>query len=249
MDKLSRGYTIESMNNQYAIPGAIVVAGLLIAGAVVFTGGGGNLNLQGGGDGAPEVGVTAVEAAKQVGVNEEDLESCLAEGNVAEAVNEDLASFAQTGLSQGTPTSLLVKDGLDGAMIVVGARGAADLSSLVDQLLANDTSLEFNPQAGLGYTDAITVELADDEHIRGNADAPIKLVEYSDFECPFCTRFHNEAKTLVDQYGDQVAWVYRHLPLTSLHPNAVALAEVSECVAEIAGNDAFWEYTDIVFAG
>ena len=251
MYKERGGYIIVVMNNnnQYAIPGAIVVAGVLIAGAVIFTNGGGSLGTGGGGDNVPQAGVAAVEAAEQVGVSESDLESCLAEGNASDRVNDDLAAFAQTGLSQGTPTSLLVKDGLDGAMVVVGARTVADLSTLVDQLMENDTSLQFNPQAGMGYTDEISVELAEDEHIRGNADAPIKLVEYSDFECPFCGRFHSEAEALIDQSNGQVAWVYRHLPLVSLHPNARELAEVSECVAEIAGNDAFWEYTDIVFSG
>ena len=81
-----------------------------------------------------------------------------------------------------------------------------------------------------------------DEHIRGGdlADAKVVLVEYSDFECPFCSRHHPSMQQLVDDYGDDVVWVYRHFPL-SFHPEAGPAAEASECAAE---QGKFWEYGD-----
>lgn len=85
------------------------------------------------------------------------------------------------------------------------------------------------------------------EHIRGNVNAPITLVEYSDFECPFCASFHPTTQQILDEYGDQVRLVYRHYPL-SFHPNAQKAAEASECVTEQKGNDGFWTYADAVFA-
>lgn len=85
------------------------------------------------------------------------------------------------------------------------------------------------------------------DHIRGNPKASVAVIEYSDFECPFCKRHHPTMQQIMDTYKDDVVWVYRHFPL-SFHPNAQKAAEASECANELAGNDAFWKFTDGVFA-
>ena len=93
-------------------------------------------------------------------------------------------------------------------------------------------------------------KIAGSDHVRGNPDAPVKIVEYSDFECPFCKRFHDTMKQVLDEYGKdgQVAWVYRHFPLDQLHPvKARKEAVATECAAELGGNDAFWKYADRFF--
>ncbi|MBI2004968.1 DsbA family protein [Patescibacteria group bacterium] len=92
--------------------------------------------------------------------------------------------------------------------------------------------------------------VSDSDHIRGNPNALVKIVEYSDFECPFCKRFHDTMNQIMDEYGEsgQVAWVYRHFPLDQLHPkNARIEAIASECVNELGGNDAFWKFADRFF--
>jgi protein-disulfide isomerase len=89
--------------------------------------------------------------------------------------------------------------------------------------------------------------VSDKDHIKGSKDAAVIIIEYSDYECPFCERFHPTMQQALKEYGDKIAWVYRQFPLTSIHPRALPSAIASECVANLAGNDAFWKFTDTVF--
>jgi len=86
------------------------------------------------------------------------------------------------------------------------------------------------------------------DHVYGNPNAPVSLIEYSDFECPFCKRFHATANEIVDAYGGKVNWVYRHFPLSMHNPGAQKEAEASECVAQLGGNDAFLKFANAIYA-
>ncbi len=110
--------------------------------------------------------------------------------------------------------------------------------------LAADPVIE--PEEEVDRTDQVA-EVTSDDHRKGPADATVTIVEYSDFDCPFCSRFHDSMNELVSA-SDDVAWVYRHFPLEQLHPQAAGVAVASECVADIAGDDAFWSFTDGYFA-
>lgn len=107
--------------------------------------------------------------------------------------------------------------------------------------------------ATAGGTPTVAEEIRgvqDDDHIRGNPNADIVIVEYSDTECPFCKQFHETMKRVIEEYGadGKVAWVYRHFPIPSLHPKAPKQAEALECAAEQGGNEVFWKYTDKLYA-
>jgi protein-disulfide isomerase len=86
-----------------------------------------------------------------------------------------------------------------------------------------------------------------EDHVFGSAKPDVYLIEYSDYQCSFCMRFHETVKEVVTKYNGKVSWVYRHFPLDTIHPEARPAAVASECIAELGGNDAFWKYTDKIF--
>lgn len=88
---------------------------------------------------------------------------------------------------------------------------------------------------------------ADTQRVYGSSRAPIIIVEFSDFQCPFCARVHETLQRIVDEYDGAVAWEYRHLPLAS-HPLAEPAAVMAECVAQYKNNDAFWQFTNTLMA-
>lgn len=114
-----------------------------------------------------------------------------------------------------------------------------------DQVLGEDVKIDPSDDAVVDTNQV--PDITEREHVKGNRNAKIALVEYSDYDCPFCQRFHPTAQQMLDEYGDQVMWIYRHFPLDSLHPNARTKSIASECVYEQGGNDAFWNFTDRLY--
>lgn len=135
---------------------------------------------------------------------------------------------------------------IPGAIVLAGALIAVAVIYTGQKPPAGDGPVKQLAAVGaVGQIRAVTR----DDHIRGNPDAEVKIIEYSDFECPFCKRFHPTMQQAMNEYGGsgKVAWVYRHLPLDQLHSRARKEAEASECAAKLGGNDKFWEYADRIF--
>lgn len=84
------------------------------------------------------------------------------------------------------------------------------------------------------------------DYIYGKQEAEFSLVEYSDYECPFCKKFHKTAKQFISNNED-VNWIYRHFPLDFHNPGAQKQAEAAECAGVQTGNEGFWSYTDAIF--
>ena len=82
------------------------------------------------------------------------------------------------------------------------------------------------------------------DHIQGPATAPVTLVEYGDYECPFCGQAHPIVKALRRHFGDQLRFAFRHFPLTQMHPHAQSAAEAAEAAA---AQDAFWPMHDMLY--
>jgi Na+/H+ antiporter NhaA len=129
----------------------------------------------------------------------------------------------------------------------VGVEAAAIAAALLTWVVFQVTSMLPKPlrlRALLG-TATVIIDLAAPvdprrDHIRGPKDAPVTVVEYGDFECPFCGRAEPAVRELLADFGD-VRYVWRHLPLTDVHPHAQLAAEAAEAAA---AQDAFWEMHD-----
>ena len=86
----------------------------------------------------------------------------------------------------------------------------------------------------------------DDDPVYGPDEAPITIIEFSDFECPYCRRWHLEVWPQIEAtYGDQIRLVYRDFPLTSIHPNATPAAAAANCAGE---QGSYWEYNQLLFS-
>lgn len=122
-------------------------------------------------------------------------------------------------------------------MIVIGLLlGTIGFLFMVAQVVRVGDAVDLSP----------STELLDSDYVRGNPDAPITLIEYSDYECPYCQRFHPTVSTLVSQRTD-VKWIYRQFPLP-IHSLAREKSLAALCVGSLAGDDAFWNFTDTLFS-
>lgn len=115
----------------------------------------------------------------------------------------------------------------------------------------SDTNAPSVPQDGSSSkTTSSTPRPVDgSDYIRGNPNAPILIVEYADYDCPFCKQYHETLNQIMDEYGvtGRIAWVYRQYPIGQLHPNSPNVSEAALCVGSLGGNEAFWKFTDMIF--
>ena len=104
------------------------------------------------------------------------------------------------------------------------------------------------PQAAPQAPSPVDVEIGD-AYVKGNKNAEVTIIEYSDFECPFCARFYTQTfGQLEKEYIDtgKVKLAFKHLPLP-FHANAQKASEAAECAGEVEGTDAFWDMHDAIF--
>ncbi len=171
-----------------------------------------------------------VAIAKAIGLNESKFQSCLDAKKGEARVNQDIKDGDTAGVN-GTPTTFI------NGTAVSGAVPYSQFKTYIDAAL-NGTKGSAN-----------VPDVTKDDHVLGGKKPKIYLVEYSDFQCPYCKALNPTVKQALDEYGDQIALVYRHYPLEQIHPYARALAEGSECANELGGNEKFWAFHDQIFEG
>jgi protein-disulfide isomerase len=96
----------------------------------------------------------------------------------------------------------------------------------------------------LTYAPALVLPVSARDHIRGRLDAAHVLVEYGDYECPYCRAAQPEVEAVLGAMGEDLAFVFRHFPLSNIHPQAWKAAEAAEAAA---AQGSFWEYHSMLF--
>ena len=207
-------------------PVAIVIAGVLIMVGILLTNNGNKV-------------VAQKTLSEQVGVAKDKLTACVTatDQNALSTKIQASVEAAMKGLptdQRGTPYSVIV--GPNGVKTEI--RGADTLEN-VQKLIAEVNSGTVTAK----YIGEVPPVDATD-HITGSPTAPVTIIEYSDYECPYCARFHPILEQIVSESNGSVNWVYRHWPI---HQNSMQKLVAAECVAQLKGNDAFWKYSDLLF--
>jgi len=182
--------------------------------------------------------VTLASIIEEVGANADNVQTCMDNGEFAAEVKDEATAGQKAGVN-GTPGNFIMIGNQGEA--IAGALPFEQLKPIIDQYVAEGST---DNTSDLSVVPAVT----DDDHIRGNKDAKITIIEYSDFACPFCSRFHGTMLQILEEYNGQVRWVYRDFPLPQLHPNAQKVAEAAECIAAQNGEETFWNFADAYYS-
>jgi Na+/H+ antiporter NhaA len=132
--------------------------------------------------------------------------------------------------------------------VLAAAAGATLVSFVVFrvvELLPADLRARQLARTAGAIVDLATPVDEERDHVRGPADAPVTLLEYGDFECPYCGRAEPSVRELVREFGDDLRYVFRHLPLTDVHEHAQLAAEAAEAAG---AQGRFWEMHDLLLA-
>jgi protein-disulfide isomerase len=198
--------------------------------------------------------------AEAIGADMDQYGQCVAAGEQSAVVDSRVQTAKDRGFS-GTPSFQFVRDEDANVFALVGAQPFDEFAGLLDAVLAGETpetaqQEEQQPSQGVpvwasadGWApdpDRPGYNMAGDQY-RGSLDAPLTIIEFSDFQCPYCKRHVDDTQPALDEkYVDsgKVLWVFKHFPL-NIHPQAPAAGIAAECAAE---QGQFWEMHHLLFA-
>ena len=173
--------------------------------------------------------------AKGLGVDANKFNKCLDDGTFADKVKAEIAEGQGLGVS-GTPSFLI------NGILVVGSLPQADFESVIDAELKNGTGDKVKLSSGGVLTRVVKVPYGVG-YIKGDNNAKIKIMEYTDFECPYCNKAFPTIEALLTKYGDKISLEYRSFPLP-FHADAQKAAEAAFCAGD---QGKFWEMHDKIF--
>lgn len=207
----------------------------------------------------PDPNAYFLQLAEGIGTDSAAYSACVESGEKTTIIDQSLAEARALGFS-GTPSFLFARPASDETFQLIGAQPYDQFAGLLDALIAGqspqqaaqpepgDSEIPFWATAeGLAPDpDRPGYNMAGDAY-RGNLDAKVVVIEFSDFQCPFCRRHTEDTQPSLDETfvdTDQILWVFKNFPL-SIHPQAPAAGIAAECAAD---QGKFWEMHTLLFA-
>ena len=184
--------------------------------------------------------------AKEVKLDAKKLVACMNSGEKKAAVDADTAAGTALGVN-GTPGFFINGRLLGGAFPYESFKEVIDkelAGTATDNMADYSQALQDAGKQGAFDPKPRVVTFAETDSSRGPKDAKVTIVEYSDFQCPYCSRAFPTVEQVMKDYNGKVRLVYKHFPLISIHPHAQKAAEAAEC-AKAQGK--FWEFHDKLF--
>ncbi|WKZ30843.1 MAG: thioredoxin domain-containing protein [Candidatus Dojkabacteria bacterium] len=200
-----------------------------------------------------DVSVTLSGYAEEIGVDMDEYDKCVAANDTSE-VDADTAAGTSAGVS-GTPGFIIGKLSDDGTVEgyrISGAYPYGDFQTILSALESGDTpapKYDFNQDGTLDAWPTGKTSLDDDAYKGNKDDAQYAIVEFSDFECPFCQRHYQQTySSIIDGYVDngKAVYAFRDFPL-SFHPKAVPAAVAANCVMDQKGAEGYFQMHDKIF--
>ncbi len=166
--------------------------------------------------------------AREVKLDDKKLVECMNRGDKKTIIDADVAQGNKFGVG-GTPTFFI------NGRLISGALPFAEFKKVIDEELGGKVDAAAS-RSSVVLGNAPT---------QGKSGAPITLIEFSDFQCPFCERAFPTIREIMKQYEGKVLFAYKHYPLTAIHARAQKTAEAAECARD---QGKFWEFHDKLFA-
>ena len=182
--------------------------------------------------------------ADELGIDRQEFDSCLSEGKYEQKIKDDIGEGSKWEVS-GTPSFFINN------VLIMGAQPEEMFTRVIDfELSGGDWNNPSEAVADLVDEDPTNNEVSlidgvvkGKGRVKGNSESLVRIIEFSDFECPFCARALPIIKSIMEKYGDKVSLEYRHFPL-GFHANAQKAAEAFECAGD---QGKAWEMHDLIF--
>jgi protein-disulfide isomerase len=230
------------------VPLSILLAGLMVATSIYIGFG----RIEGG------VGSTKSEGpegpmydlVEEIGVDRSEFAECYDAGEFESEVQSDLADGSSAGVN-GTPgfiVGVLDGDSVDGIQIG-GAQAFDTFKTKIEEQLKRAEDSSFSPEADENFP-AAQISIDDDPLLGNKDEAKVAVVEFSDFECPYCQRFHQTTyDQIINEFVDngEVVFVYRDFPLSFHDPVATNAAVAMECVQDMEGDEKAFEFIEAYY--